>query len=74
MKVTVRDAKHPDLVIGEFPLFPHVGLPYVGVRIRMPRVGYQPRQRTVRVVDYIWDVVSDDTGDLDVRMLVTDAD
>ncbi len=72
MKVSVRHAKEPDSIIGEFPIVPHLGLPYVGAQIRMPRTGWQPRQHVVRVVDYVWDIVSDDTGDLEVRMLVTD--
>lgn len=74
MKVSVRHVKHPDTVVAEFPVVPHLGLPYIGVQIRLPRGSYQPRQQAVRVVDYVWDLVSDDTGDLDVRMLVTDAD
>lgn len=72
MKVSIRDINRPDSVIGDFPIVPHLGLPHVGSRIRLPRGSYQPRQQVVRVVDYIWDLVADDTGDLDVRMLVTD--
>lgn len=70
MKVTIREAKRPDTVIYEFPVHPHLGLPYVGARIRMPRATYQPNQRTARIVDYIWDLAADDSGDLEVRMLV----
>jgi hypothetical protein len=72
MKVTVRHVKQPDTVMQEFPIVPHLGLPYVGTKVRLPRSGYQPRQHVVRVIDYIWDLVADDTGDLHVRMIVTD--
>jgi hypothetical protein len=74
VKVTVRDVRKPDEVIQDFPVVPHLGLPYVGTQLRLPRNSYQPRQPVVRVVDYVWDLVADGSGGLEVRMLVTDAD
>lgn len=71
MKVTIRDAKRPDTVIREWPVVPHLGLPYIGARILLPRAQYQPRQQTLRVIDYIWDLAPADGGDLEVQMLVT---
>ena len=71
MKVTIRDAARPDTILREWAVMPHLGLPHVGARILLPRAQYQPRQQTLRVVDYIWDLSPDDGGDIEVRMLVT---
>lgn len=71
MKVTIRDADRPDTVIGELPPVPHLGLPRVGDRIRLARRGWNPTQPHMRVVDVLWDFDAEDTGEPEVRMLVT---
>lgn len=71
MKVTIRDVKRPDHVIQDFTVVPHLGLPYVGVRINLSRHSYQPRKNAARVVDYVWHLADEAPAPVEIWMLVS---
>lgn len=66
MKVTVRDVTRPDDGIYDWPHMPHLGLPYPGDEVILPRGSWQPRETRAHVARYRWDL---ERGEL--HMLVT---
>lgn len=65
MKVTVCEVDRPDREVQDWPHIPHLGLPFPGDEILLPRSTYQPKDRHCWVVRYRWDLT-----DNSLRMLV----
>lgn len=84
MKVTVREFNSPERVLKTFqlsgaqpppPQLPEIPLPKEGTRLRFLRDkgNWEAVSRWYRISEYAYDFGSDDeTGELDIRMLVVE--
>jgi hypothetical protein len=70
MRVTVREDERSDRVLMDFTVIPHLGLPFPGDRIDLPRRPYQSRANQGTVIRYEWKMATESPVLVEVWMLV----